>query len=56
MRLQVTMENSGGVLDRRITATSADMEVEAAHLLMEMITDAGQVNAGDVFKVTEVED
>lgn len=54
MKLRVTMENEGGELDSAVVE-GRNAEELAAKAMVNMIEACGELNAGDVFRVREVE-
>lgn len=52
MKLKISFQNLGGELDSRV----ADDDVSAVEVLTDMVSDLGNLNAGDKFIITEVED
>lgn len=53
MKLRVTMENEAGELDSAVVE-GREVEKLAAEAMVNMIEAAGELQGGDVFRVTEV--
>jgi len=53
MKLKVTLSNSAGWLDSRVTGEE-EPETHAAQLACQMISEAGELHAGDTITVEEV--